>query len=283
MTPKEFGSAAERLRRATVQVQVPGRFRASGSGVIWTPEGLLVTNAHVARGERATVELWDGRRLEAKVAACDLRRDLASLQVQAAGLPAATPGDSAALRPGELVLAVGNPLGFIGALTTGVVHAVGPLPTLGPQSWVQADVRLAPGNSGGPMADAAGRVIGINTMIAGGLALAVPVNAVKRFLRHGSSGASLGVTVRPVPLVINSRRLLGLLVLEIAPGSPAEAASLFAGDILTSAGRQPFRSLDDLSQALEAGGLVRIQFVRGGRTAAREVTVRIGVPDAEAA
>src|SRR5258706_12605695 len=106
-----------------------------------------------------------------------MRRDLASLKIGATGLPAATPGDSSALRVGELVIAVGNPMGFIGALTTGVVHA---LPNR--KRWVAADVRLAPGNSGGPLADAQGCVIGINTMIAGGLALAVPSNVVAEFL-----------------------------------------------------------------------------------------------------
>lgn len=283
MAPQGFGNAAEQLRRVTVQVQVPGRFRGSGSGVIWTPEGLIVTNAHVARGDRATVELWDGRQLEATVAARDPRRDLASLRIQATGLAAATARDSSTLRPGEVVLAVGNPLGFIGALTTGIVHAVGALPGIGPQNWVQADVRLAPGNSGGPLADASGRVIGINTMIAGGLALAVPSNAVSRFLRHGAAGPSLGVTLRPVSLQIGDRRTLGLLLLEIAPGSPAETVSLFPGDILTAANQRPFRSLDDLSQAIDAGGMLRLAFLRGSNPAPREVTVRLGFPVSEAA
>ncbi len=287
MAPAGFGNAAEQLRRITVQVQVSGRYRGSGSGVVWTPEGLIVTNAHVARGDRATVELWDGRRLEAKVTARDARRDLASLRVSdigtTAGLAAAAARDSETLRPGEVVLAVGNPLGFIGALTTGIVHAVGPVPGIGPQNWVQADVRLAPGNSGGPLADSRGQVIGINTMIAGGLALAIPSNAVSRFLRFGASGPSLGVTLRPVPLQIGDRRSLGLLVLEIAPGSPAETVSLFPGDVLTGVGQRPFRSLDDLHAAIDRGGLLRLAFLRGRNPAPREVTVRLNYPAAEAA
>ncbi|HZT33635.1 MAG TPA: trypsin-like peptidase domain-containing protein [Bryobacteraceae bacterium] len=283
MSPQEFGNASELLRRVTVQVRGPGSSAGSGSGVVWSADGLLVTNAHVTRGDHAAVELWDGRRLEAAVTARDPRRDLAALRVPAGDLPAATPRDSDTLRPGELVIAVGNPLGFIGALTTGVVHAVGPLPAIGPQSWVQAGVRLAPGNSGGPLADATGRIVGINTMIAGGLALAVPSNAVCRFLRQGASGPYLGVTVRPIPLRVDGRRTLGLLVLEITPGSPAQTASLFVGDVLLAAQDRTFRSPDDLSRAIAAGGLVRVRFLRGKSTVLREVAVRLGTSRAEAA
>src|SRR5258705_13171475 len=115
----------------------------------------------------------------------DSRRDLAALCIAASGLPAVSVADSSQIRPGELVIAIGNPLGFVGALSTGVIQAVGPLRGIGSQQWVQAGVRLAPGNSGGPLADARGRVIGVNTTVAGGLALAIP-------------DAWLGVTVHPV-------------------------------------------------------------------------------------
>src|ERR1039457_4538083 len=178
-----FGEIAERLRRSTVQV-FSDRRRGGGSGVVWKPDGLIVTNAHVARQPQAQVELWDGRRFEARVVAYDARRDLAALRIAAqgsagglagsagglagsagglaAGDYAATPGDSSRLRPGELVIAVGSPLGFSGALSTGVVHSIGALPGMGRQDWVRADVQLAPGNSGGPLADAWGNVVGIN-------------------------------------------------------------------------------------------------------------------------
>src|SRR5205807_208344 len=127
-----FGEVAERLRRITVQISHQGRARGgTGSGVIWEAGGLILTNAHVVRQQRVQVELWDGRRFDAEVTRRDIAGDLAALQIAADGLPAATVGDSAALRAGELVLAVGNPLGFIGALTTGVVHTVGPLRELG--------------------------------------------------------------------------------------------------------------------------------------------------------
>lgn len=264
-----LGEVAEQLRRSTVQVQLEGE-RGGGSGIIWKPDGLIVTNAHVARAGRATVELWDGRSLPAAVTSTDARRDLAALRVEASGLPAATAADSANLRAGEVVVAVGNPLGFVGALSTGVVHAVGPLGGLGNRTWVQADVRLAPGNSGGPLADARGRVIGVNTMIAGGLALAVPSNTVARFLAQGAA-PSLGVVIRPVPL---TERSFGLLVLEVNGGSAAERASLLPGDLLVSVEGRPFRAYDDLGDAIERrGGVIQIQFRRGDRTKLREVTV----------
>jgi serine protease Do len=267
MTIPGFGEVAERLRRSTVQVQTRGRGQGVGSGIIWSGDGLIMTNAHVARGAQAKVALWDGSTHEASVVNRDARRDLASLKIQASGLPAATPGNSSALRVGELVIAVGNPFGFIGALTTGVVHS---LP--GRQLWVTADVRLAPGNSGGPLADAQGRVIGINTMIAGGLALAVPSNAVGQFLK-GEIGPSLGVTLQPTPLRDGG---FGFLLLKVDPGSAAESASLMIGDLLISAGGQPFASLDDLHGAIGSSGeTLDLQFLRGDRRATRSTAVRL--------
>jgi len=283
MASGDFGEVAERLRRSTVQVQAGGE-RGGGSGVIWSQDGLIVTNAHVARSDRARVELWDGRAFDAQVTARNPRRDLASLRIPARALPAAIAGDSSALRPGELVVAVGNPLGFIGALTTGVVHALGPLDGLGRQVWVQAAVRLAPGNSGGPLADAQGRVIGLNTMIAaGGLALAIPSNAVADFLRNGSSPVMLGVTVQPVPL--DRRRSIGLVVLEVSAGGAADSASILIGDLLVGANGRPFRTVEDLSDAIDSacGGLLKLHFVRGARRTEREVAVRLAKRGTEAA
>jgi serine protease Do len=256
MLPDGFGEVAERLRRSTVHVIESGRRgRGTGSGVIWGAAGLIVTNAHVMRRDRAQVELWDGRTFEGEVTSRDVNRDLAVLKIPADGLPAATPGDSDAVRPGELVLAVGNPLGFIGALTTGVVHAAG-------SRWVQAAVRLAPGNSGGPLADARGRVIGLNTMlVGGGLALAIPSNRVVQFLKNGSR-ASLGIVIQPVSA--------GLLILQVSPGGPADLASLRIGDVLM------FDSVDDLGDAIDrSNGALSLRFLRGDRSAQREVTVRL--------
>ena len=274
-----FGEVAERLRRSTVQV-TQGR-AGQGSGVL-AGDGLVVTNAHVARASNATVELWDGRKLPARLKAKDSRRDLALLELDGNGLPAAELGRREEPRIGELVIAIGNPLGFQGALTTGVVHAYGPLAGLGPANWVQASVRLAPGNSGGPLADADGRVIGINTMIAGGLGLAVPVGAVRTFLRVGPDRASLGVTVRPVR--VPRKPELGLLVLDVDEGSPAAASSLMVGDVLVAADGAPFKAADDLLDAIDrAPGLLHLRFLRGERSADREVAVRLSRRSSEAA
>jgi serine protease Do len=284
MAGRDFGEVAERLRRSTVQVSAERSRPGSGSGVIWTADGVIITNAHVARADRARVELWDGREFDAELTARDARRDLAALRIPERDLPAATAGDSSALRPGELVLAVGNPLGFIGALTTGVVHALGPMRGIGRQPWVQAAVRLAPGNSGGPLANARGQVIGVNTMIAGGgLALAVPSNAVADFLRRGANRPTLGITVRPVPL--DDRGSIALVVLEVAPNGPGAAASILLGDLLLGANGKRFRDVEDLADAIDtaAGGLLTLQFARGDHRRMREVVVRFQAGSAEAA
>ena len=180
-----FGQIAAQLRRSTVSILSKGQ--GAGSGVVWDSSGLIVTNAHVVRGKDASVELWTGQRFPAKLVAHDVRRDIATLRMEAdASLAPVVTIDAASLRAGELVIAVGNPLGFQGAVSKGVVHGVGAMRGLGSQRWVQASIRLAPGNSGGPLADAAGRVVGINSMVAaGGVGLAVPSEAVRRFVVRG--------------------------------------------------------------------------------------------------
>jgi serine protease Do len=271
-----FGEIAEQLRRSTVLI-VAGD-RGSGSGVLWGGDGLIVTNAHVARGSHARVELWDGRRLTAGITLRDPHLDLAALRISANDLPQASSADSSTLRPGELAIAVGNPLGFVGALTTGVIHAVGPLGGFGSRTWVQANVRLAPGNSGGPLADAHGRVIGINTMVAGRLALAIPSNAVHQFLFAGPRAAWLGVTLDPVRVARANAHTFGLLILEVEPGSPAARASLLPGDILLGAEENPFHSARDLARSLQGSGQrpLRLEFLRGDDGRVRRVAVEIG-------
>lgn len=176
------------LRRSTVEVHAGGA--GVGSGVVWHADGLVVTNAHVARADRVTVVSWNGQARDGRLVACDQRRDLAAIVVDAAGgldpdafstASTGTPASLATLRPGDLLVALGNPLGVAGAIALGVVHVVEPGRSGRPR-WIRADIRLAPGNSGGPLADARGRVIGINTMIVGGLGIAVPVTTVERFL-----------------------------------------------------------------------------------------------------
>ena len=169
---RDLEAVTAALRASTVRVH-DGR-RGSGSGVVWS-DGVVVTNAHVVRSAYATVELAGGRRSEARLLARDAARDLAVLRIAETDLVPVAVRDAATLAPGELVVAVGNPFGLVGALSTGLVQRCN-------ARWVIADVRLAPGNSGGPLADACGRVVGINSMVAGGLALAVPSNAVRQFL-----------------------------------------------------------------------------------------------------
>jgi serine protease Do len=271
-----FGETAEQLRRSTVLIHTGSR--GNGSGVIWTSDGIIVTNAHVARSSALRVQLWDGRELFAEIMSRDPRRDLAALHINGEDLPTARPADSSKVRPGELAIAIGNPMGFVGALTTGVIHAVGPLRGLGTQSWVQASVRLAPGHSGGPLGDAQGRVIGINTMVASRLALAVPSNAVRQFLNGGASDGWLGVSVHPVRVPGGDGNRFGLVLLEVEPGSPAAQASLLPGDILLGANGRAFTSLEDLAQAIEGSGprVLRLEFLRGDYARVRRVTVQLG-------
>jgi serine protease Do len=174
------------LQQSSVQIHVPGSGR--GSGVIWQTNGLIITNAHVVTGAGAIVQLADGRSLPATVTARSRSRDLATLQIDATDLSSAQVGDSDSVRVGELVLALGNPLEFTPSLTTGVIHAIGCS-----RSWLQADVALAPGNSGGLLANAQGQVIGINTMIVGGRGFAIPSRAVEKFLHDRAEQPTLGV------------------------------------------------------------------------------------------
>ncbi|MGA2119119.1 MAG: trypsin-like peptidase domain-containing protein [Bryobacteraceae bacterium] len=263
-----FGAMAERLRRSTVEVfpWQRGRGRGQGSGIVWDAAGVIVTNSHVARGDGAEVVLWDGRRVAGRVTRRDRLRDLAAISIAAEPLEAAAAADSSALRPGELVMAVGSPLGFAGALSTGVVHSLGPLAGMGPHPWIRADVRLAPGNSGGPLANAEGLVIGVNTAIYNGLGLAVPANDVADFLRRGTRPL-LGVTLNTVPL--------GLEILEVDSRGAAAVAGLKEGDVL-------LMTYQELSAALDSGGeVMELRFLRGsgssGRLPIRETHVRLAV------
>lgn len=275
-----FGEIAEQLRRSTVLIHAGAR--GAGSGIIWSSDGLVVTNAHVARGSRATIQLWDGREFEAAISSRDRRHDLAALRIDATELPAASAANSSQVRPGELAIAIGNPMGFVGALATGVIHGVGPIRGLGSQSWVQADVRLAPGNSGGPLARADGRIVGINTMVAGRLALAIPSNTVRDFLVAGPADAWLGVTLHPalIPRPFGRDKTFGLVILEVEAGSPAAQASLLPGDILLGTEEKSFTEIEDLARVLQGGRprVLRVEFLRGDYSRVRRVTVQLGNP-----
>ncbi|WP_445638355.1 Peptidase S1 [Nostoc sp. DSM 114161] len=249
----ELSAVATKLRQSTVKVKTSAT--AVGSGVIWQADGLIITNAHVATSNRATVELSDGRVFAAVRSHFDPQQDLAALKINATDLNTATIGDSDKLRVGELVLGVGNPLADTGAVTMGIVHGNHP-------RTVMADLQLYPGNSGGPLADCLGRVVGINTMIVNNLAVAIPSNTVNRLLQ-GSHRLQLGVTLQPVVL---GRRTLGLLVLSILPDSVAKNVGLQIGDVLVGVSGRTFTRPDDLAKYLhQSDKSIALQLLRNGQ------------------
>jgi serine protease Do len=264
-----LSQVADRVRHSTVQVESRGH--GAGSGVVWRADGLVVTNAHVLRGGGAQISLSDGQPLHASVAAVDRHLDLALLQTDA-DLPAAIVAASDTLRVGELVFAAGSPYGQAGTVTVGIIH------TAGTGRWIQSDIRLAPGNSGGPLANAEGRVIGINTMVVNRLALSIPSNIVDRFVaRRGKPARRLGVTVGPVDV-----SGFGLLILEMEPRGPAHNAGLQVGDVITGAAGTPFQAPFDLALALEtAGPGVVLDILRGGRPITRQVDFELESVGAE--
>ncbi len=168
----DIAELADDLRRVTVEVTDADELL--GSGLLWPP-GHVVTNAHVVRRPEVTLRLSDGL-------ARDPDADLALLSAPGSGVPAATLAEADTVRVGSFVVAVGHPLGVRGALSTGIICAIGPIDR-GGRSWIQADLHLAPGNSGGPLADAGGRIVGLNSRAAGPLALAVPMEQVTGFAR----------------------------------------------------------------------------------------------------
>lgn len=256
----------------------PGSRRGGGSGsaVLFTPEsatgpaGFLLTNAHVvASAEHGVVEFADGSSAPVRVIGADPLSDLAV--VRAATAPSAAPvvlGDAGALRVGQLVVAVGHPLGLAGSVTAGVVSGLGrSLPTRSGatarvvEDVIQTDAALNPGNSGGALADAAGRVVGINTAVAGvGLGLAVPVNATTRrivaaLIRDGRVRRGyLGLVSAPAPLppdlAARVGRHRGVRVVEVVTGSPAHRSGLSTGDLILTAGRQPVTDAQGMQRLL---------------------------------
>ncbi len=182
----EMAAVVETARQSLVRVHNDRGL--AGAGTIWHPDGLIVTNAHVVRHSPLQVTLPDGAALPAQLLAQDTQRDLAALSVDASDLTAMSLGESRQLRPGQWVLAVGNPWGVVGAVTAGVVVGTGPAEQSGshPQGdWVVVNLRLRPGYSGGPLLDIQGNLVGINTMMTGpGVGLAVPVHAAKHFLQE---------------------------------------------------------------------------------------------------
>jgi len=185
---QDVAAAVDQLRGITVQVRTHGA--ATGAGILWNGgesegRGLVITNAHVVRGDRATIELGDGTAARGRVVARDLKRDLAALEFEpSSAMASSVVRDSPPLRVGELVIAIGHPGGLVGAAALGIIHGVENGREGRTPRWIRADVRLAPGFSGGPLADATGRLVGVSTMMQGALALAVPTAAVEAWVRR---------------------------------------------------------------------------------------------------
>lgn len=268
---RELAEVAEQLRRCTVQVCGPDSGR--GSGVIWRPDGLIVTNAHVATSTRHTVQLADGRVCNAKLVRRDPRSDLAVLRVEATELPSAQWRNPSSLRPGALVFAVGNPLEATGAFAMGVVSAT---PKVG-DKFMRADIRLVPGNSGGPLADVDGKVVGINSMIVDGFGVAVTSTAAESFL---SGDLQIGVTLGPVAAHVGYMPAFGLVVVELEPGGPAHLSGVLIGDVIVRVQGNWLNSPEQLSDAIHvAKHPISIDVLRAGRLETIEVMPRKGVAE----
>ncbi|MGP3965370.1 S1C family serine protease [Nonomuraea sp. 3N208] len=250
--------------------------RGSGSAVVFTADGFLLTNAHVVGSSRAgTVAFADGTSGDFVVVGRDPLSDLAVIRAQTATPAPALLGDSDELVVGQMVVAVGTPLGLAGSVTAGVVSGLGrSLPARSGsnvrliEDVIQTDAALNPGNSGGALADSHARVVGINTAVAGvGVGLAVPMNSTTRsiiaaLIRDGRvRRAFLGLVTSPAPLPEQLRRRTGqdgaLRVVEVVPGSPAHLAGLRAGDLVLSAGRSPVGDAQSLQRLMFADAIGR--------------------------
>jgi len=246
----------------------------TGSGFLFTPDGLILTNSHVVHGARQVyVTCIDGRTFEADVIGEDPDTDLAIVRISGNTPPPARLGDSSRLRPGQLVVAIGNPYGFQATVTAGVVSATGR--SLRSASGrlmddiIQTDAALNPGNSGGPLMDARGEVIGVNTAIimpAQGICFAIPINTAKYVagwlirdgrIRRGYIGVG-GQTIRIHRRLVRFHTLpveTGILVVTVEENSPGSRAGLKEHDIIVGFGGQPVRGIDDLHRMLTEGGI----------------------------
>jgi S1-C subfamily serine protease len=301
----------ERVGPAVVSVMVAGRERkqgqrrgggggGSGSGVIFTPDGYILTNAHVVNNAaRVRVSMTDGTVAEADIIGVDAPTDLAVIRIDGLHAPYAALGDSSALRVGQLVIAIGNPLGFSSTVSAGVVSALGR--TMRSQSGrlmeniIQSDVALNPGNSGGPLVDSRGRVAGINTaMIMGaqGLSFSVPSNTARWVLtqlktRGHVERGYLGFAAENRPIGRRFARGLGIenasgvQIASVMRGGPAERAGLEPGDIIVRIESLLVSSIDDVHRILNEWPVdrsMRITFVRGRQILTLDATP-VAMPD----
>jgi serine protease Do len=293
-------AVAERLAPSVANLRVSRRVRGGrmlaggGSGVVVTTDGFMLTSAHVVDRSDGSVRasFVDGREVEANLVGTDPLSDLAVLRVENSDLSAAELGDAESLRVGQLVVAIGNPNGFAGSITAGVVSALGrSLPVRSRaagrivENVIQTDAALNPGNSGGALADGRGCVIGINTAVAGvGLGLAVPINTTTRKIigalmsegRFRRSYLGIAGGSRPLPprLARDLERAECVEVVEVVEGSPAAKSGLRPEDLIVDLNGEPVEGVDDL-QRLMAGELIGEQVVlttvRDGRVSRVEL------------
>ncbi len=285
-------SVAERVLPSVASLRVTRRVRGgyqaqgAGSAVAVTPDGFLVTSAHVVEGaDRGSASFTDGRELPFDIVGRDPLSDLAVIRVTAADLEAVSLGDADRLRVGQLVVALGNPMGLAGSVTAGVVSALGRSFTTSNgrdarmvENVIQTDAALNPGNSGGALVDGRGRMVGVNTAVAGvGLGLAIPINTTTRrivaaLMREGRfRRAFIGIAGgrRPLPprVARTLERTAGLEVVEVVPGSPAARAGLRREDLVVDVDGVPVADAGDLQRLMLAeaiGRPLRVRVFRGG-------------------
>jgi serine protease Do len=273
--------------RIARRVRSGRRLEAGGSAVVVAPDGLMLTSAHVvARSSSGRASFPDGRDCEFEVAGSDPLSDLAVLRADARDLVAAELGDAERLRVGQLVVAIGNPHGFGGSVTAGVVSALGrSLPTRAGsatrivENVIQTDAALNPGNSGGALSDGSGRVVGVNTAVAGiGLGLAVPINETTRKIlgalitegvfRRAYIGIAGGSRPLPPRLAKELGREAGVEIVEVVDGSPAARAGLRPADLILDVDGTPTVDAGDLQRLMTGeriGHSVRLRVVRDER------------------
>jgi S1-C subfamily serine protease len=279
----------------------PRLAQGAGSGVIFTPDGYILTNAHVVDGaQRITVMLADSHDVPGEVIGSDLETDVAVVRIASPDrqpLPSAQLGDSDRLRVGQLVAAIGSPAGLQSTVTAGIISALHrTLPSYGGrmvEDIIQTDAPINPGNSGGPLVNSSGEVIGLNVAMlqqTQGLSFAIPINTVKwiasQLMRDGAiRRARLGIAGQNVPLPPATRQALGMSregsveVLQVAPGSPAERAGILPGDRIYRLDDRPIDTVEDLRKYLERlseGAHVRVSVLR--RSTGRTETLELSVP-----
>jgi S1-C subfamily serine protease len=264
--------------------------RGGGSGFVFTPDGFVLTNSHVVSGAaKIDVIFSDGKRLAAELVGDDPDTDLAVLRVRNGKLPFIELGDSSALKVGQLVIAVGNPYGFQCTVTAGVVSALG-------RSFrsdsgrlidniIQTDAALNPGNSGGPLVNSRGEVIGVNTAVilpAQGLCFAIPANTAKYvagiLIQEGRvTRGVIGIAAQNVEL---TRQGSGILVIAIEGGSPADRAGVMEGDVIVGYDGQPVSGIDDLHRLMRVGVKAPLEVLRGSEKLTIDIVPRASRPRA---